>query len=127
MSKLKVVMTRHGRGEVWLDGHKLPNVQSVNLDMRAGDANTATVKVYMPEVEVTGPFKTNLDSTCLFAQYKVVVDQCRRAALRQARVGFVGIGAHLYWKHREQALFKTVLELSDELVASVASMLWGTE
>lgn len=75
MSKLKLVMHRHGRGEVFIDGAKIKGARAVQLTVGVDECNVATVTFTPDEIEVEGEFDvTSLDSTSrVFWQGRVTV------------------------------------------------------
>lgn len=56
MSIVKIVMSAHGRGEVFIDGAKLMGVLELSLKCGVGEANELTLKMIPEEIEVSGEF-----------------------------------------------------------------------
>lgn len=56
MSEVKIVMSTHGRGEVFIDGTKVPDVTGVEMAVTAGGRNELTIKIIPTTVEVSGVY-----------------------------------------------------------------------
>lgn len=56
MSIVKIVMSNHGRGEVFVDGAKLIGVKELSLKCAVGEANELTLKMIPDKIEVSGEF-----------------------------------------------------------------------
>ena len=54
MAHLKLVLSGHGRGEVFLDGKKLEHATGVNVTACVDSMNQATITVNCDQVEVEG-------------------------------------------------------------------------
>ena len=54
-NKLRIEMTDHGRGSVYLDDVEVPDVMHVNLSCSAGGLNRAEINVTARVVEMQGP------------------------------------------------------------------------
>ena len=56
MSHVRIVMTDHGRGQVFIDGHNVPGVQSVFFDASAepGRRNSVLLTLTSRKVEIEG-------------------------------------------------------------------------
>ena len=83
---LKVVMTDHGRGEVWLNGHLMPNVLAVEFCTAAGEANRAKVTLLTPNIEMSG----TVDLLAPYTRLNIFKSACDRAwfALKPRKPGF---------------------------------------
>ena len=53
-SKVRVVMTGHGRGDVFVDGVKVPFVRSVEVLIERGDVNRLILTLFPEQVEIEG-------------------------------------------------------------------------
>lgn len=68
MSKVRIVMTGHGRGEVFVDGAKIPAVVAVSASVRAGphdqeELNTVRIELQPESIEIEGEFEvTTIES-----------------------------------------------------------------
>ena len=71
-SSLRLVMSAHGRGELWLDGHLVPRVRAVTIRAEAGELNAVTIETTAAVVEVVGPFVQQDETT--------IADTARRFA-----------------------------------------------
>lgn len=56
MSNLKLVMHRHARGELFVDGIKVAPVRVVKLEVGVDQANVATITLIPDQIEVEGEF-----------------------------------------------------------------------
>ena len=54
MAKVRVVLTGHGRGEVFVDGQKVERVKSVALTAAACKENRVTLTLIPDTVEIEG-------------------------------------------------------------------------
>lgn len=52
MSQVKIEMTGHGRGRVWVDGREMEHVRAVRFESEAHCANTVTLEFYADAVEI---------------------------------------------------------------------------
>jgi hypothetical protein len=52
----KVVMTGHGRGELWIDGQKVEKVRGIALKVGVGEQNILSVEYTPDEIDVEGQF-----------------------------------------------------------------------
>jgi hypothetical protein len=55
MSHVRIVMTGHARGEVFIDGVKAEGVVAVTFSSRIEQANLLTLEMLAAQVEVEGP------------------------------------------------------------------------
>ena len=56
MSELRIELTSHGRGQVWLDGELIP-VSAVQFEAGVDRANEATLTLAPQRVTITAPAK----------------------------------------------------------------------
>lgn len=54
MSNVRIVMTGHGRGEVFVDGRKVDAVKRITLSAEVGATNEVTITVIPETVEFEG-------------------------------------------------------------------------
>lgn len=54
MAHLKLVLTGHGRGEVFLDGKRVENVTGVNVNACVGSMNEVKITMICDQIEVEG-------------------------------------------------------------------------
>lgn len=54
MDKFRIVLTGHGRGEVWRNGEKVSGVRAVTVRGGVGELNVVTLELFASEVEVEG-------------------------------------------------------------------------
>lgn len=52
---VRIVMTDHGRGEVWVDGQKIPNVCAVRFVAEEGRPNAVQVEIVAKAIDIEGP------------------------------------------------------------------------
>lgn len=57
MAKVRLVMTGHGLGELFIDNARVDGVTAVTIGVRAGDKNTIMVEIVHPTIEVIGDFE----------------------------------------------------------------------
>lgn len=55
-AEVRVVMTGHGRGEVFVNGEKLDGVRSVNLSAGINQENLVTLEIVATTVDISGNF-----------------------------------------------------------------------
>lgn len=55
MDKFKIVLSAHGRGEVWRNGELVRGVRSVEVRACVGELNIITLELFAAEVEIEGP------------------------------------------------------------------------
>lgn len=55
MDKFKIVLTGHGRGEVWRNGEPVTGVRGVTVRAGVGELNIVTLELFAAEVEIVGP------------------------------------------------------------------------
>jgi hypothetical protein len=60
-SIVKIVMTGHGRGEIFIDGIKVPNTLGFAIESMAGETNKLSLQLLPARIEVEGPFKIGLN------------------------------------------------------------------
>lgn len=53
---VKIVMTGHGKGEVFVNGEKVPMVSSVEISAVAGACNQVRIELVPDQIEVSGVF-----------------------------------------------------------------------
>lgn len=56
---VRIVMTNHGEGEVFLDGVQLEGVYAASLQVAAKGQNVVTLELRPQRVTVEGPFEVN--------------------------------------------------------------------
>lgn len=56
MQNIKLVMTDHGRGELFVDGVKVEGVTAVSISTGVDQANLVTIDMHPAAVEVEGVF-----------------------------------------------------------------------
>lgn len=61
MIKARIVMTAPGRGEVFIDGIKVPHLNAFSLECKAGEYNKLRLELFAEEVE----FEGEVDTTCI--------------------------------------------------------------
>lgn len=61
MSNVKVVMSGHGRGELHIDGVKVPGLVKASVHLKAGKPNRVCLELFADEVE----FEGECEVTCL--------------------------------------------------------------
>ena len=54
-NKVKIIMTKHGIGSMWLDGVEVRRVVSCDFSTRVGDLNRLTVQFLANDVEIDAP------------------------------------------------------------------------
>lgn len=54
MDKFKIVLSAHGRGEVWRNGEKVKGVRSVTVRAGVDQLNVVTLELFAPDVEIEG-------------------------------------------------------------------------
>lgn len=54
MAFVRINLTGHGRGEVYVDGMRIPKVLRVEVSAEAGENNRVTFTMAAEKVEVTG-------------------------------------------------------------------------
>jgi hypothetical protein len=64
-SNIRIVMTSHGKGEVFIDGKKVSHVTSVEFSTGVGRVNSVTLTVSSPSVEFEGPSLVACDKTSI--------------------------------------------------------------
>lgn len=64
MSTVRIVMTSHGRGEVFIDGAKVAPVRSVKMSVAVDEANELTIVMIPEKIEIEGEFDVStIEST----------------------------------------------------------------
>lgn len=58
-NECKIVMTDHGRGEVYLNGNLLHGVTGFDISVNTNDTNTLTLRINCPKLEVEGIYDVN--------------------------------------------------------------------
>lgn len=65
MSNIRIVMHRHGRGEIFVDDVKVPGVFEIGMTAGVDQTNNVTIKVRAEKVDVSGVFDvTTIESVC---------------------------------------------------------------
>lgn len=65
VANLKIVMTTHGRGEVFVDGHKVSGVKSFRVTAGVDEANTIDLCIHPETIEIEGEFDVStIESEC---------------------------------------------------------------
>lgn len=54
MIKVRIVMSNHGRGEVFIDGNKVEGVRAVSFAAAVDQINVLEIKLGPAEVEIDG-------------------------------------------------------------------------
>ena len=52
MDKFKIVLSAHGRGEVWRNGEKVEGVRSLTVRAGVDQLNVVTLELYAADVEI---------------------------------------------------------------------------
>lgn len=55
MANVKIVMSGHGRGEVFIDGHRIECVYAVEFNARTNERNEVCLTLIPKAVEIEGP------------------------------------------------------------------------
>lgn len=55
MADVKIVMTAHGRGEVFIDGARVPGVCAVSFSAGVGSRNEVRITVLASSASIEGP------------------------------------------------------------------------
>lgn len=53
-SNVSIKMTDHGRGEVYLNGEKVPGVKAVSISVGVGEVNELTLTIMPTKIDVEG-------------------------------------------------------------------------
>lgn len=53
-AEVRVVLTGHGRGEVFINGEKMPCVRKVSIAAEAGNTNTVAIEINATTVDFIG-------------------------------------------------------------------------
>lgn len=64
-SSIRIVMTSHGKGEVFLDGRKVQHVTGVEFSSGVDRVNTVTLTVRASHVEIEGSALVAIDKTSI--------------------------------------------------------------
>lgn len=56
MAKVRIVLTKHGRGEVYLDDAKLPGVRALYVSAEVDATNRVTLEFVPDQIEIEGEF-----------------------------------------------------------------------
>lgn len=54
MDSFKIVLSSHGRGEVWRNGEKVSGVRAVTVRAGVDELNIVTLELFATEVEIEG-------------------------------------------------------------------------
>ena len=52
--KVRVILSSHGKGEVWIDNFKVPKVRALKIEASASNENLVTLTILAPELEFEG-------------------------------------------------------------------------
>lgn len=55
MTDVRIILTGHGRGEVFIDGQKMPGVTAIEFSASTSGKNTLVLTIVPERVEVEGP------------------------------------------------------------------------
>lgn len=55
MSAIRIELTGHGRGKVYVDDRELPHVSAILFEAAAEDANRAVITLLADRVDITAP------------------------------------------------------------------------
>lgn len=64
-SSIRIVMSSHGRGEVFIDGEKVKHVTGVEFSGSWNKSNTVTLTLSSPNIQVEGPALVQIDETSI--------------------------------------------------------------
>lgn len=86
MSHVRIVMTGHGRGEVFVDGHRVDGVRSIRFEAGAdrNSVNEVVMTLVSKSAEIGGPARiVTLSHSWLLRQAHNELDYHHSAELRQ--------------------------------------------
>lgn len=68
MNNVRIVMTGHGQGEVWLDGERVEGITEIGFRASANGLNELRLSFNVQEVEIEGPVEIIGDAEVIEVQ-----------------------------------------------------------
>lgn len=70
-SKVRIVLTGHGRGNVWVDGQEIQGIIRIFVQAGMGDKNLITLNVVSSNIEIEGLMEVKTTDVKLALSEKV--------------------------------------------------------